>query len=115
MKSEDLKSESLNHQWSFYERAINNYSIIMRIMSSVEDDLLIDYVPKVFVEESFFDVCKIMIEENGLIHEGFYSLDETLANVDFSSIAMLNSGASAPSLVDDVFGYGILYVYPIKK
>lgn len=115
MDNEDLKSESLNHQWSFYERAINNYSIIMRIMSSVEDDLLIDYVPKVFVEESFFDVCKIMIEENGLIHEGFYSIDETLADVDFSSISVLNSGASAPSLVNDVFGYGILYVYPIKK
>lgn len=115
MNSEDLKSESLSHQWNFYERAINNYSIIMRIMSSVEDDLLVDYIPKVFVEESFFDVCKIMIEENGLIHEGFYGIDETLTNVDFSSISMLNSGASAPSLVDDVFGYGILYVYPIKK
>ena len=115
MKREELKSESLNLQWNFYERAINNYSIIMRIMSSVEDDLLVSYMPKVFVEESFFDVCKIMFEENGTIRQGFYSIDDTLSDLDFTSISALNSGASAPSLIDDVFGYGILYVYPIKK
>jgi signal transduction histidine kinase len=115
MKREELQSESVNLQWNFYERAINNYSIIMRIMSSVEDDLLVNSIPKVFVEESFFDVCKIMLEENGAIRQGFYSIDDTLSDLDFSSISLLNSGASAPSLIDDVFGYGVLYVYPIKK
>ncbi|HVN95443.1 MAG TPA: response regulator [Syntrophorhabdaceae bacterium] len=115
MKREELQSESIKLQWNFYERAINNYSIIMRIMSSVEDDLLISYIPKVFVEESFFDVCKIMIDDNGVIRQGFYSIDDTLGDLDFTSISMLNSGASAPSLIDDVFGYGTLYVYPLKK
>jgi len=115
MKREELKSESINLQWNFYERAINNYSIIMRIMSSVEDDLLVNSIPKVFVEESFFDVCKIMVEENGTLRQGFYSIDDTLSDLDFSSISLLNTGSSAPSLIDDVFGYGILYVYPIKK
>ena len=115
MKREELQSESINLQWNFYERAINNYSIIMRIMSSVEDDLLVSYIPKVFVEESFFDVCKIMFDENGIIRQGFYTIDDTLSDLDFTSISALNSGASAPSLIDDVFGYGILYVYPIKK
>jgi signal transduction histidine kinase/ActR/RegA family two-component response regulator len=110
-----MQSESINRQWNFYERAINNYSIIMRIMSSVEDDLLVTHMPKVFVEESFFDVCKIMLEDNGVIRQGFYSIDDTLSDLDFTSISTLNSGASAPSLIDDVFGYGILYVYPIKK
>jgi len=115
MKREELKSESLKYQWNFYERAINNYSIIMRIMNSVEDDLLVSHIPKVFVEESFFDMCKIMIDDDGIIHQGLYSIDDTLNDLDFTSIAMLNSGASAPSLVDDVFGYGVLYVYPLKK
>jgi signal transduction histidine kinase len=115
MKREELQSESINRQWNFYERAINNYSIIMRIMSSVEDDLLVTHMPKVFVEESFFDVCKIMLEDNGVIRQGFYSIDDTLSDLDFTSISTLNSGASAPSLIDDVFGYGILYIYPIKK
>ena len=111
MKREELQSESINLQWNFYERAINNYSIIMRIMSSVEDDLLVNYIPKVFVEESFFDVCKIMFDENGVIRQGFYTIDDTLSDLDFTSISALNSGASAPSLLDDVFGYCILYVY----
>ena len=70
MKREELKSESLKYQWNFYERAINNYSIIMRIMNSVEDDLLVSHIPKVFVEESFFDMCKIMIDDDGIIHQG---------------------------------------------
>jgi hypothetical protein len=56
-----------------------------------------------------------MFDENGIIRQGFYSIDDTLSDLDFSSISMLNGNASAPSLIDDVFGYGILYVYPIKK
>ena len=71
MKREELKSESINLQRNFYERAINNHSIIMPIMSSVEDDLLVNSIPKVFVEESFFGVCKIMFEENCTLRQGF--------------------------------------------
>jgi len=115
MKREELKIESINNQWNFYERTINNYSIIMRIMNSVENDMLVTNIPKVFVEESFFDVCKIMIEENGIVNQCFYSIDDTLGDLDFSSVAVLNNGASTPSLIDDVFGYGTLYIYPIRK
>jgi len=32
MRHDDLRSESLSFQWDFYERAINNYSIIMRML-----------------------------------------------------------------------------------
>lgn len=87
----------------------------MRIMSSVEDGLLGNNIPKAFVEESFFDMCKIMVDDNGIIRQGLYSIDETLSDLDFTSIAMLNNGAGASSLIDDVFGYGILYIYPLKK
>jgi nitrogen-specific signal transduction histidine kinase/CheY-like chemotaxis protein len=87
----------------------------MKIMGSVEDDLLVTHIPKVFVEESFFDVCKIMVDDTGIVRQGFYSIDDTLSDLDFTSVSMLNSGASAPSLIDDVFGYGTLYVYPLKK
>ncbi len=115
MRKEELKSGSLQQQWDFYERAINNYSIIMRIMSSVEDDLLVSNIPKAFVEESFFDMCKILVEENGIIRQGLYRIDETLNDLDFTSIAILNNGASTSSLIKDIFGYGILYIYPLKK
>ncbi len=87
----------------------------MRIMSSVEDGLLVSNIPKAFVEESFFDMCKIMVDDNGIIRQGLYSIDDTLSDLDFTSIAMLNNGAGASSLIDDVFGYGILYIYPLKK
>ncbi|EFK97560.1 hypothetical protein LDC_0400, partial [sediment metagenome] len=102
-------------QWNFYERAINNYSIIMRIMSNVEEDMLVSYIPKVFVEESFFDMCKIMIDDDGTVHEGFYSIDDTLHNLGYTSISTLSGNSSTPSLIDDVFGYGILYIYPLRK
>ena len=115
MKRDELQSETINLQWNFFERAINNYSIIMKIMSNVEDDMLVNNIPKVFVEESFFDMCKIMIDDEGVIRQGFYSIDNTLGDIDFTAISMLNSGASAPSVVEDSFGYGILYVYPLKK
>lgn len=115
MKQEELKNESIKLQWNFYERAINNYSIIMRIMSSVEEDALVSNIPKVFVEESFFDMCKVMVDDDGIMREGFYSIDDTLHNLDYTSVSTLNAGAGSPSLVDDVFGYGILYIYPLRK
>lgn len=115
MRRKDLQTESMKFQWNFYERAINNYSIIMRIMSSVEEDLLVSNVPRVFVEESFFDMCKIMVDEDGIIHEGYYSIDDNLCSLDYASIAALSGNTSTASLIDDVFGYGILYIYPLRR
>jgi len=115
MKWKDIQTESMKLQWNFYERTINNYSIIMRIMQSAEEDLLISHVPRIFVEESFFDMCKIMIDEDGIIHEGFYSIDDTLNSLDYSTVATFNANAATASLADDVFGYGLLYVYPIRR
>jgi len=94
----DIQTESMKLQWNFYERTINNYSIIMRIMQSAEEDLLISHVPRIFVEESFFDVCKIMVDEDGIIREGFYSIDETLNSLDYASVAAFNGSSATASL-----------------
>jgi len=115
VKRTDLQNESMKLQWNFYERAINNYSIIMRIMGSVGEDALVSHVPRVFVEESFFDMCKIMVDDEGIVREGYYSIDETLSSLDYTSVAALSGNASTASLLDDVFGYGILYVYPLRR
>ena len=115
MKLKDIHTESMKLQWNFYERTINNYSIIMRIMQSAEEDLLISHVPRIFVEESFFDTCKIMVDEDGIIREGFYSIDETLNSLDYATVAAFNGSAATGSLADDVFGYGLLYVYPLRR
>ncbi len=115
MKLKDIHTESMKLQWNFYERTINNYSIIMRIMQSAEKDLLISHVPRVFVEESFFDTCKIMVDEDGIVGEGFYSIDENLNSLDYATVAAFNGSSATASLVDDVFGYGLLYIYPLRR
>jgi len=116
MRQTDLRPESVNFQWNFYERAINNYSIIMRMLHYVEEeDSLINNIPRIFVEGSLFDMCKIVKRENGVVREGFFSMEESLHNVDFESVRALSEGATSPSIINDIFGYSVLYIYPLKK
>jgi signal transduction histidine kinase/CheY-like chemotaxis protein len=116
MLKDDLKSESISFQWDFYERAINNYSIIMRMLGCFEEeDSLISQIPKTFVEESLFDMCKIVKIDNGTMKEGFFSIEEGLPNIDVESIRALNGTAVSPSLLSNTFGYNALYLYPLKK
>jgi nitrogen-specific signal transduction histidine kinase len=116
MARDSLKSDSINFQWSFYERAINNYSIIMRMLHFVEEeDSLIHNIPRILVEGSIFDMCKIVRNDNGTVREGFFSLEESLNSVDLDSIKSVSAGAFTPSVLRDTFGYGTLYVYPLKK
>ncbi|OPX98068.1 MAG: Blue-light-activated protein [Syntrophorhabdus sp. PtaB.Bin006] len=116
MRQTDLRPESVNFQWNFYERAINNYSIVMRMLHYVEEeDGLINNIPRIFVEGSPFDMCKIVKRENGIVREGFFSVEESLNNLDFESIRALSEGAISPSIIKDIFGYGVLYIYPLRK
>jgi len=116
MRQTDLRPESVNFQWNFYERAINNYSIVMRMLHYVEEeDGLINNIPRIFVEGSPFDMCKIVKRENGIVREGFFSVEESLNNLDFESIRALSEGTISPSIIKDIFGYGVLYIYPLRK
>lgn len=116
MERDNLKSDSINFQWGFYERAINNYSIIMRMLHYVEEeDSLIHNIPRILVEGSIFDMCKIVRHDNGKVREGFFSIEESLASVDLDAIRSVSAGAFTPSVLRDTFGYGVLYVYPLTK
>ena len=116
MRHEDLRSESISFQWDFYERAINNYSIIMRMLSYFEEeDSLISRIPKAFVEESLFDMCKILKEDSGTVKEGFFSIEDTLNDISMEAIKSLNGGATSPSLISDAFGYRTLYIHPLRQ
>ncbi len=76
MERDNLKSESINFQWNFYERAINNYSIIMRMLHFVEEEeSLVNNMPRILVEGSIFDMCKILRNDNGIEREGFFHAD----------------------------------------
>jgi nitrogen-specific signal transduction histidine kinase len=116
MESNELRSESVSFQWDFYERAVNNYSIIMRILNCFADeDQLVTRVPAIFVQESLFDMCKILREESGIMREGFFSLDATLVDPEPKVIRELGKGNLSPSVVHNAAGYGVLYLYPLKK
>ena len=116
MLHDDLRSESLSFQWDFYERAINNYSIIMRMLACFEEeDSLIKRIPKAFVEESLFDMCKILKQEGDAVKEGFFSIEDSYDDINLETVRAMNGGAVSPSLVHDAFGYDTLYLYPLKN
>ncbi len=116
MRHDDIRSESISFQWDFYERAINNYSIIMRMLGCFEEeDSLISKIPRAFVEESLFDMCKVFKEDRGTVREGFFSIEESLNDINLEAVRALNGGAGSPSLLHDAFGYHTLYLYPLRK
>ena len=48
-----LISEAISYQWDFYERTVNNYSVIMRLLHCLEKEKnLITHGPKILVEEN---------------------------------------------------------------
>ncbi|MHB8109911.1 MAG: hybrid sensor histidine kinase/response regulator [Syntrophorhabdaceae bacterium] len=114
MKLNDAHTESIKLQWNFYERTINNYSVIMRVMKAAEDNSLIREAPKIFVEESFFDMCAIILEKDGKIHQGSYSIDDTLESIDYYRAASLCTSMTSATTAKDIFGYGLVYLYPFR-
>ena len=51
MAAHQLGAESFLFQWNFFERAISNYSIILKMFQHVEVEKdLLAHMPKVFVE-----------------------------------------------------------------
>jgi nitrogen-specific signal transduction histidine kinase/CheY-like chemotaxis protein len=115
MTQDDLKLESLGIQWNLYERSVNNYSIIMRILNCLENkDSFIKDIPKIFVEESPFETCKILKIGDNTVKEGFFSLDNTPDNLNIETIKLLNTGIMSPLMQYNVSGFSALYIHPLK-
>ena len=116
MKKNKLSPESVLFQWNFYERTIANYSIIMKIFQYVEDkESLIAYMPKVFVEETDFDMCQIIRNGKGEPQEGFFTIDDSLKSFTLEETEHLNRALFSPCLLSNVSGYGTLYIYPLSQ
>jgi signal transduction histidine kinase/CheY-like chemotaxis protein len=115
VKEDKLNRDSVLFQWNFYERTIANYSIIMKIFQYIEDgESLINYMPKVFVEETDFDMCQIIKSGgDGPTIEGFFTIDDALKNLSLKEIERLNSALISPCLLSNVSMYGTLYVHPL--
>ncbi len=101
-------------QWNFFERAISNYSIIVKMFQQMEgeSDLLAE-LPRVFVEETIFDACELVMRGNG--KPSFFSIDGSLRSIDCDDIEKAKGSIFSPTVFHDVFGYGTLYVYPLKR
>jgi len=109
------RSESLKVGWNFYQRAVDNYSIIVRIMELEERDLLISEAPRILIEESFFDMCTIIINENGTPRQAFYTIDDAFGPVNADDIRNLKAWAGRSAVIEDYFNYGTVYVYMIQR
>jgi nitrogen-specific signal transduction histidine kinase/CheY-like chemotaxis protein len=114
MTAPQLGAESFLFQWNFFERAISNYSIILKMFQHMEAEKdLFAHMPKVFVEETIFDSCQIVMRGNGTGE--FFSVDGSLKAVDWVKIERKKGRAFSPTVSHDAFGYGTLYVYPLKR
>lgn len=114
MEDRDIKSKPIDYQWDFYERAVNNYSVILRLLVAVDDkkDLLHE-APAIFVEGLPFEACRINIDVMRDRGYGFFSIHDAPDNIDMDTIKDLHADTIAPYLLGDYFGYGALYVYPL--
>ena len=116
MNMGDAATDSIFFQWNFYERTISNYSILTRIFQYVEDgDKLVDYMSKVFVEETIFDSCQIIKHRDWQTKEGFFTIDDALRPIAADVVDGANARALSPTFLNNHFGYGTLYIYPLKK
>ncbi len=114
MTAHQLSAESFLFQWNFFERAISNYSIIIKMFQHMEAEKdLVAHMPRVFVEETIFDSCQLVMRGDGTGE--FFSVDGSLKSVDWERIERRRGRTFSPIVAQDVFGYGTLYVYPLKR
>jgi signal transduction histidine kinase/ActR/RegA family two-component response regulator len=114
MKKTDLRESSFRYQWSFYERTISNYSILVKMFQFIEDgQSLVAHLPKVFVEETVFDMCQITLKDDREVRSGFFSLDNGLSAIDMEAIDRLGDTLVGPRVLHERFGYGTVFIYPL--
>jgi len=112
MKPREIGAESFLFQWNFFERAVSNYSIIIRMFQHMEmENGLLAQMPRVFAEETIFDSCQIVVNDGG----EFFSLESDLKPVDWQKLERQKGRFFSPAVLKDEFGYGTLYVYPMKR
>ena len=112
MTPPDIGAESFLFQWNFFERAVSNYSIIIRMLQPVErENGLLANMTRVFVEETIFDSCQIVTNGGG----EFFSLEDSLGPVHWRKVEQQKGKLFSPVLLQGEFGYGTLYIYPLKR
>lgn len=104
----------IDFKWDFFERAVSNYSVLIRIMSAFDKGKdMIQEAPYIFLEELPFEVCKIIIEDGDNCDKNYLSLDKTRDNINLELIKNIFAENNAPCLLNNEFGYNLIYVYPL--
>ena len=114
MQEGNLPAESLLFQWNFFERAISNYSIIIKMFQHMEGERdLLAHMPRIFVEETIFDTCELVMRGEG--KGSFFGINGALKSVSGDDLEQLKGPIFSPTILYHVFDYGTLYVYPLKR
>lgn len=114
MPESSLRNQSMLFQWNFFERTISNYSIIIKMFQYMEDEKdFSSCMPRVFVEETVFDSCEMIMRD--VENYTFFSIDDHLKAVECDELEKVKGTIHSPSVLHDAFGYGTLYIYPLKR
>ena len=116
MNGENPKNDLISFQWDFYERAVKNYSVIMRLLDSAEKtEDLFEGIPRLFVENTSFNTCKVLLRGGHSVKESFFTIDGSVIDLTIEQVMKMNAGALSPSLSHHMSGFGTLFVYPLKR
>jgi two-component system, cell cycle sensor histidine kinase and response regulator CckA len=115
MMTENSLTEAIRGQWSFFERAVGNYSLILRLLNLLEEgEDFVAVSPGLFVEETGFDGCRIVIDGDSGRHTS--SSPETGIDdwPDGGRAGAFDENLAAPALVEGPDGASRVYVYPLR-
>ncbi|MCX7966343.1 MAG: response regulator [Syntrophorhabdaceae bacterium] len=116
MQNKNSYNEQPDFKWDFFERAIKNYSVLIRIINIFDKGMsLIQESPTIFLEELPFETCKIVIEGKKNREYSYLSLDKTPDNIELETISEFYSESKSPCLLNDRFGYSLIYIYPLSN
>ena len=108
MQEPSIQDKSLLFQWNFFERTISNYSIILKMFQHMEGEKdLVTRIPRVFVEETLFDACAVIMRGKGR-SKSFFGIDNNLKSPDCEDIEQSQGVIFSPSVLSDTLGYGTL-------
>jgi len=96
------------------EKFLNLYSTLSRFFYILDESKHpLGEIPRIFIEETEFDTCLIILIKDGKIQEGFYSIYQDTNKIYLTDIERLNNNSLFPSLHNNVCGYQIIYIYPM--
>jgi len=114
--NQNFLDDSILFQWDFYERAVNNYSVIIRMLQCINTKKdIAEYAPEIFVDEMGFDFCMVLTKNGTGDRCKYFFIDDTDDIFDPDMFDEVCVGLASPTVFDNIKGYGTVYVYPLNN